>query len=406
MTVRAARNVLLTHTLNDTILKDLKTREEEESNKIRQLLKSLNDKEKDITEYQTNIANIKQYASDLLTFLALKHIEKDVAVDEAYIQSVVKNLGANQIDFSCKINPSLQDLISTVQKFGDVVVTADPCNVLILKHKDKQAQMMVAVTPITIDSLNPTLLQTLDTKLTCVTGCSFLPDCRMIFSCAIEQMIRVYKPDGSLDFHIGNLCPVFDVTHIIAENAIALTSGYLEDSLQINLIDLKTRKVKKTLKINAVNSGIAYSEDKLIYCAGEKGIQMINLNDESIVNITKTKMSSWSYVACFGEKIFYTDCNDGSVTCIDFQGNIQWVFENKMVLRNPFGISVDGDGNVYVVGSNRNNVIVISPNGQNIRQLLTSKNGLKSPIAIHVDRSNYKMLVANSGKQAFLYDLK
>ncbi|CAG2248364.1 unnamed protein product [Mytilus edulis] len=151
----------------DTILKDLKTREEEESNKIRQLLKSLNDKEKDITEYQTNIANIKQYASDLLTFLALKHIEKDVSVDEAYIQSIVKNLGANQIDFSCKVNPSLQDLISTIQKFGDVVVTADPCNVLILKHKDKQAQMMVAVTPITIDSLNPTLLQTLDTKLEC-----------------------------------------------------------------------------------------------------------------------------------------------------------------------------------------------------------------------------------------------
>ncbi|CAG2248363.1 unnamed protein product [Mytilus edulis] len=212
-------------------------------------------------------------------------------------------------------------------------------------------------------------------------------------------MIRVYKPDGSLDFHIGNLGPVFDVTHIIADNAIALTSGYVEDSLQINLIDLKTQKVKKTLKINTVNSGVAYSEDKLIYCAGEKGIQMINLNDESIVNITKTKLPLWSYVATFGDKIFYTNCNDDSVTCIDFQGNIQWVFKNERVLRNPLGISVDGDGNVYVVGRNTNNVIVISPNGQNIRELLTSKNGLKSPIAIHVDRSNYKMLVANSGNR-------
>ncbi|CAG2240316.1 unnamed protein product [Mytilus edulis] len=91
--------------VQNAILKDLKTREEEESNKIRQLLKSMTDKEKEITELQTNIGNIKQYASELQTFLALKHIEKDVVAEEKYIQSMVKSDGANQIDLLCKINP-------------------------------------------------------------------------------------------------------------------------------------------------------------------------------------------------------------------------------------------------------------------------------------------------------------
>lgn len=86
------------------------------------------------------------------------------------------------------------------------------------------------------------------------------------------------------------------------------------------------------------------------------------------------------------------------------EGNTQWEFNNN-VLKSSFGISIDGDGNAYVVGEGTNNV-VISPNGQNYRELLTSKNGLENPAAIHVDRSNNKMLVANTEGTAFVFNLK
>ncbi|XP_071121088.1 uncharacterized protein [Mytilus edulis] len=391
--------------LQDAILKDLKTREEEESNKIRRLIKSLIDKENEITEHQKNIGNIKQYASELQTFLALKHIEKNVVAEEKYTQSMVKSDGANQVYLSCKINPSLQGLISAIQTFGDVVLTADPCKIPILKHKGKQAQMMVAVTPLNIDSLTPALLQKIDTQLGGIRGCTLLADCRMVLASLLRRTIQVYKPDGSLDFEIGNVGPVFDVTYI-GDNSVAVTSGYDKDSLQINLIDLKTKKVRKTLKVNSVNAGVAYSEDKLIYCAVKDGIQMISLNDESIVNVTKIYLSNHSYVTKFRDKIIYTYCENDSVTCIDFQGNIQWVFKNVKVIKSPLGISVDGNGNVYVVGCNTNNVVVISPDGHTYRELLTSKNGLERPAAIHVDRSNNKMLVASREGTAFVFNLK
>lgn len=59
---------------------------------------------------------------------------------------------------------------------------------------------------------------------------------------------------------------------------------------------------------------------------------MINLIDESIINVTKTNAIEFSYVTTLNDNIFYTNCDGGSVTCIDFKGNVKWVFENE-----PFG---------------------------------------------------------------------
>ncbi|CAG2198772.1 unnamed protein product [Mytilus edulis] len=393
--------------LQDTILKELKTREKKESNKIRPVLKSLIDKDKAITEHQTNIVKLKKYASQLQPFLALKYIEKDVIAGEQYMQSIVKSHGANEIDFSLKIKPYLQGMISSIQKFGDVVVTASPCNIPMQRRKDKQAQMMVAVVhvPITIDNLAPKLLQTLRTELEFSSGCTFLPDCRMVISCSVRKMIRVFKPDGSLDFDIEDFGRVFDVTYI-GDNTVAVTSGYEYSARQINLIDLKRKKVTKTLNVNSVNTGVAYIEDKLIYCAGKDGIQMINLNDKSIVNVTKTHLDLFSYVVTFRDSIFYISCDNMSITCIDFRGNTRWVFENESVLINILGISVDGGGNVYVVGERTNNVVVISPDGNHYRQILTRDNGLESPAVIYIDISCNRLLVANTKEKAFVYDLK
>jgi hypothetical protein len=49
-------------------MKELTEEETKISRKTRELLSSLDEKEKDLTEYQTTLVNIKQYASDLQTF--------------------------------------------------------------------------------------------------------------------------------------------------------------------------------------------------------------------------------------------------------------------------------------------------------------------------------------------------
>ncbi|CAG2226156.1 unnamed protein product [Mytilus edulis] len=98
-----------------------------------------------------------------------------------------------------------------------------------------------------------------------------------------------------------------------------------------------------------------------------------------------------------------SDPDNNTVTCIDFQGMIQWEFKEESVLKCPQGISVDNDGNVYVVGAKSNTVVVISHDGKRHRQLLSSKEGLSYPYALHYDQSTNSLLVANDQDHAFFF---
>ena len=80
-------------------------------------------------------------------------------------------------------------------------------------------------------------------------------------------------------------------------------------------------------------------------------------------------------------------------------------FNDKSVLREPVGISVGNDGNVYVVGYSSSNVVIISPDGQHHRQLLSSKDGLINPRVLDYDRSTNRLLVVNNSSAAFLFDV-
>jgi DNA-binding beta-propeller fold protein YncE len=93
------------------------------------------------------------------------------------------------------------------------------------------------------------------------------------------------------------------------------------------------------------------------------------------------------------------------VTCCDLHGTTQWEFNDQRVLQHPCGISVDNDGNVFVVGYSSNNVVVISSDGQRHRQLLSNKDGLVNPTVLDYDRSTNKLLVVNDSDTAFLFDV-
>ena len=132
---------------------------------------------------------------------------------------------------------------------------------------------------------------------------------------------------------------------------------------------------------------------------------MLNLSDKFVSDITKSNMSSVSYVATYAHKLYYTNCNTHTVTCCDLHGTTQWTFKDSRVLQGPLGISVDNDGNVYVVGNYSNNVVVISPDGQRHRQLLSSTDGLSAPSVLNYDQSTNRLLVVNSSSTAFLFDV-
>lgn len=89
--------------------------EQEESSKIRKLLTTLTKKEQEILKYQTHFAHVKQYGSELQTFLSMKQLEKDIAVEEEFIQSLTKGSTTNQVNISFRLNKSLQEITTSLQ---------------------------------------------------------------------------------------------------------------------------------------------------------------------------------------------------------------------------------------------------------------------------------------------------
>ena len=74
-------------TLEQNILKDLDYAEDKIKSKIDNLLKQLSEQSKTVEGIQRDIAAVKEYASDLQTFLGSKAIEEEVKKEEKYIMA-------------------------------------------------------------------------------------------------------------------------------------------------------------------------------------------------------------------------------------------------------------------------------------------------------------------------------
>ncbi|CAG2207518.1 unnamed protein product [Mytilus edulis] len=269
-------------------------------------------------------------------------------LSEHFVQSIIKSEKLNHPQISLKIETILQNIATEIKSFGEIIADYPPNKLIISRQKDQQAQHMIAVpVPMSIDTLTLTLLKTINIDATDVRGCTILPDGRMMFSC--------YKQD-----------------------------------------------ILIAIKRDEYNEGAVLSNDgTLIYCAARNGLKTIDLDNETIDSIRSGPLSRsrYSYVTRFNNNI---NPDNNTVTCSDFQGKTQWKFKEERVLKGPQGISVDKNGNVYVVGDFSNNVVVISHDGKCHRQILSSIEGLINPQALHYDQSSNSLLVANRQGRAFL----
>ena len=191
--------------LQEDLINELTEAEKKVTGATHDLLVSLDEKQNELTEYQTNVVNIEKYASDLQAYLSVKQIEKVVETHGTCLQALVKSDSLNQTNLSYKINSCLKTIATSIQKFGDVVVESKPCELTFVRKKDKQAQMMVAdlSAPISIGNIQLTLKQKINIKRSGIRGCSLLPDGTMVLSCYSSNTVTFINTNGVESFQIG-----------------------------------------------------------------------------------------------------------------------------------------------------------------------------------------------------------
>ncbi|XP_071180377.1 uncharacterized protein [Mytilus edulis] len=392
--------------LQGDLIKQLNSIEETQNSKICQLLSSLEQREKETTKYQQNFANIKQHASDLQIFLALKQIEQDININDKFLQSIVEGEELKQCHLEYRTNIAIQDIMSNIKRFGEVQIETKPCDIVLSRKKTTHAQIMVPnVQTRSIENIKLQMHKTaVATEGRYVYGCCLIPDGRMAFTYYNDRAVRVFSDKGSKDFEVKMPCYVLDILYISKDDTLAVTSGGSSQHC-IFIIYVKRKQITKTITLDSCIYGIALRENELIYSGYNKGIRMINLSDESSTQIVRDKMPFDCYIATFRNQIYHTNSEPHAVTCYDQQGKPQWTFKNGSILKDPRGIDVDMDGNLYVVGKGSNNVVVISPDGQRYREVLTASDGLDRPTSLCFNNSKKQLLVTNLNNEARLYAL-
>jgi hypothetical protein len=352
---------------------------------------------------------MKKNASDLQTLIAVKQIEKEVESQDTCLQSLVNSDSLNQTKLTYKIDTGLKNITTSIQKFAEVVVESKPCEMVVVRRKDKEAQMMVAEQspPMSVENIHLNLKQKINTKMSNISGCSVLPGGRMVFSCYSSSTVRFINKERIESFSIGKDetgTGTFDTVYIKDNNSVAVSSGG-GGKLCITIIDIERQEVMTTISMDTNIYTMAVRGRTIYFCAKDTGLKMLNLSDKSVSDIISSNIYYVDYVATSGDKLYYTTFNTGAVTCCDLHGTTQWEFKDDLVLHYPAGISVDNDGNVYVVGFISHNVVVISHDGQCHRQLLSSKDGMSYPFVLDYDKSTSRLLVVNESSTAFLFDV-
>jgi gas vesicle protein len=410
--IRELRTTINVHLdkLQENLMKELTETEKRITDETRELLASLDEKQKELTEYKTNIANIKRYASDLQAYFGVKKIEKDLATHDRCLQSLVNSDSLNQIKLVRRIDTGLHTIVTSIPKFGEVAVESKSCELAFGRKKYKQAQAMAASLspPMSFDNIQLKLKQKINIKGRNTRGCSLLPDGGMALPCYNAHTVSFINTEGVELFQIGKDetgSDTYDTVYIKDNNSVAVSYGDKGVNRCITIIDIVRKEVMTTISMNTDMYGMAVRGRTTYYCAGNKGLNMLNLSDKSVSKIINSDMSYIYCLATSGDKLYYANCNSHTVTCCDLHGATQWEFKDECVLNNPRGISVDNNGNVYVVGCSSNNVVVISPDGQRNRQVLSSEEGLVSPFVLDYDKSTNRLLVVNHKTTAFLFDV-
>ncbi|XP_052085676.1 uncharacterized protein LOC127723192 [Mytilus californianus] len=309
-----------------------------------------------------------------------------------------------QVDLVCKVNEGVSSILNSVKTFGSIEIKTRPINIGFTRAKDSQAQLQVTPRKRPIYDVNLTLHKNITTGGKVVRGCCMSVNEDFFFiDHVINQMMNVIASDGTFKYNMS-LHPScgLDIT-FVDEKTVAVTSGDSDTKTGIDIIDIHRRSIMKFIKLPGRSFGITRDGNSLFVCVIGLGIYSIDIVKYTISRVISRPLPVLSYVSVLNENIIYTDNKNDSVVCCDRNGSHVWTFKECSILKCPRGITEDNDGNVYVVGEESANIVIISKDGKHHKQILTSVDGLSKPSAIYFDKQNRKLLVANKTKTACLY---
>lgn len=83
-----------------------------------------------------------------------------------------------------------------------------------------------------------------------------------------------------------------------------------------------------------------------------------------------------------GKELLISDASAGTISCIDVDGGIKFIYKDGRKMRDPRNITSDDNDNIYVIEYETDTVHHITSTGENAGVVLCAKDGLNNPCAI------------------------
>ena len=375
---------------------------------IENLLEKLNKKAVTIDILQSKLSAVKLYASDLQTFLGGATILREVKEEQMYVTTLLEDNSLQQVNL-CYLTEANMAVINNIEIFGSICRETNPPAINIKRGKDKQAQIMTITPPVrnvSIHDINLVLLRKKDSLGDNITGCTITPIGKFIFANYGMKGIHILNADwtsDNLDTKLPAIRNPYDVTCIDDTRLVVSTGMYH----QISIINIASKKTEKIINTSIGCYGIAQNDGSLLFCEKSKGILRVQLSDNTISLLLKqVRFPDDAYVITSGDNLYHTNNTTNTVSCHKINGDKLWEFHDVAIIRNPHGVAVDRDLNVYVVSRENASVVVISPDGKRCRTVLGRSDGINNPLAICFEKVKNNLVFCNYSGKAFLYNVE
>ena len=356
--------------------------------------------EREESELEKSVSLIEKHLQqlDFLTkngsnkhvFLLLHRLLPILSKQDNHLEEIVANLSDVSLFYD-----QPENLLSGVKHLGTIRLRKEPCTIRFKPFKHMEAQ------EISVQSKPPKSFKfdyMIDRAFNCVTGMVVDKDDNLIL--ADEYFLRM----GSTDGKYVKECKLGGTAWDISSHR---KSGRIVVALRSKCIQFVNNFVPQT-KINVTNitncTGATWVDDNVnVDGCDSNGKGRINILDSSGQHISSINgIGTVNYIQHRDNNIYYTDINN--VYCIKKDGSNVFTFSSPD-LKGAYGIDTDRQGHVYVVGWGSNNILRLSPDGQNSDIIMRKEDDILSPLTICFSRDLKKLFLSNErGKRVVIYN--
>ena len=247
-----------------------------------------------------------------------------------------------------------------------------------------------------------------DKKDPWILGCTVMSNGHVVLCDYQNNQIKLLDDSWTMTGRL-DLPDPWDASVIDSSNVIISSPN--KKQLQIVQV-FPTMKTGRTIKLDRICWGVAVSGQEIYTTChdgpGQVEVRVLDLQGNIKRCLGTNQDGSFLFigpnnitVSASGEKIFISDWNSDTITCLKPSGTVIYTYKDGD-MSGPRGLICDSGDNVLVCGSWTHNVHTISPDGNKYRTLLTSKNGLSHPQSIAYKESEDTLIVVSDKSNKLL----